>query len=70
MSDQPVVFIIDDDRDSVDSLTFLLNEFGYATKGQVSPIKFLDEFEISQTGCIIVDLFMPKMSGLELCKEL
>ena len=33
MSDQPVGFIIDDNRDSVDSLTFLLNEFGYATKG-------------------------------------
>ena len=46
MSDQPVVSVIDDDRDSVDSLTFLLNEFGYATKGCVSPIKFFDEFEI------------------------
>ena len=46
MSDQPVVFIIDDDRDSVDSLTFLLNEFGYATKGCVSPIKLFDKFEI------------------------
>ena len=66
MNDQPTIYIIDDDRVAMDSLEFALREFGYATKGYLSPVEFLDEFELPQTGCIIVDLQMPEMSGLEL----
>lgn len=64
--EQQVVSIIDDDEDVRDSLVELIDSIGLQTKSYVSAINFLDEADINQAGCILVDVRMPGMSGIEL----
>jgi two-component system, LuxR family, response regulator FixJ len=66
MSDQQIVHVIDDDdalRDSV--RLFLVNE-GLSVKTYGSANEFLAGLEALQSGCIVTDVRMPGMSGMEL----
>lgn len=60
------VHIIDDNADVRDSLCSLLEVKGYTVQGHSSAEEFLRQFSASDALCIIVDLRMPGMSGLEL----
>lgn len=64
--EQQVVSIIDDDEDVRDSLVELIDSIGLQTKSYVSAINFLDEADTNQAGCILADVRMPGMSGIEL----
>lgn len=64
--EQQVVSIIDDDEDVRDSLVELIDSIGLQAKSYVSAINFLDEADTNQAGCILADVRMPGMSGIEL----
>jgi two-component system, LuxR family, response regulator FixJ len=64
------VHIIDDNADVRDSLCSLLEVKGYTVQGHSSAEEFLKQFSASDALCIIVDLRMPGMSGLELQSNL
>lgn len=64
------VFIVDDDSDVRDSLGLLLGLRGYRTALFACAEDFLAAWRPNFAGCIIADLRMPGMSGLELQKEL
>ena len=66
----PTVFIVDDDADALDSLECLLKSIGLDVKSYQSPSTFLDEYDSSRPGCIVLDVRMPELSGLELQLEL
>jgi FixJ family two-component response regulator len=68
--DAPTVFVVDDDEGVRDSLRFLLKSVGLATKTLGSAAEFLDSYDVSQPGCLILDVRMPAMSGLELQQQL
>jgi two-component system, LuxR family, response regulator FixJ len=66
MSDRPFVHVIDDDdalRDSV--RLFLVNE-GLSVRTYASANEFLAELDTLQPGCVVTDVRMPGMSGMEL----
>ncbi len=65
MPDNQTVFILDDDDAVRDSLTALLESYGFVTKAYASANVFLDEITTAQSGCLILDIRMPDMSGLE-----
>jgi two-component system response regulator FixJ len=65
-----IVHLIDDDEDVRRALAFLLGTAGLAVKVYESAIPFLEQFDGSQTGCIVSDVRMPGMDGLQLLKEL
>ncbi len=65
-----LVSVIDDDESVRESLPDLLRECGYAVQAFASAEEFLASDSIDQTGCLILDVAMPGMSGPELQREL
>lgn len=65
-----VVHIIDDDEAVRDSLVFLLESAGMRAIAHSSAVRFLAALPDLAAGCIITDIRMPEMSGLELVRAL
>lgn len=65
-----VVHLIDDDEDVRRALAFLLGTAGLAVKVYESASDFLDRQDASVTGCIVTDVRMPGIDGLELLRRL
>lgn len=57
---------VDDDPGVLDALRFALEASGWKIKTYTEPQKFLDELDLSQPGCLILDIRMPEMTGIEL----
>jgi len=66
----PTVFIVDDDDGVRASLRILLKSVGIAATPLASAKEFLASYHPSQPGCLLLDIRMPGMSGLELQTEL
>jgi FixJ family two-component response regulator len=67
---RPLVSVVDDDESVRESLPDLLKEFGFAARTFSSPEEFLASDWLGQTGCLILDIAMPGMSGPDLQQEL
>ena len=67
---RPLVSIVDDDESVRESLPDLLREFGCAAETFESAEVFLASDALRRTGCLILDIAMPGMSGPELQQEL
>jgi two-component system response regulator FixJ len=65
-----IVWVVDDDEAVCDSLVLLFKTVGLQTRTFPDGKSFLNDFDDSQPGCIVVDLRMPGMSGLELQESL
>ena len=65
-----LISVVDDDESVRESLPDLIQEFGYATRAFASAKEFLASDALSQTKCLVLDVAMPEMSGLELQREL
>jgi two-component system response regulator FixJ len=66
----PTVFVVDDDNAVRNSLRLLLKSVGIASQPLGSAAEFLETYRPSQPGCLVLDVRMPGMSGLELQREL
>lgn len=64
------IHVIDDERVVRESLHFLFSNENYKVETYESAFDFLDKVEPTSTGCIVMDVRMPEMSGLELLDEL
>ena len=60
------VFIIDDDEAVRDSMSMLLETVNLPHQCFSSALEFLDSYDGTQQGCLVLDICMPGMSGLEL----
>lgn len=65
-----IIYIIDDDEALRDSLVWLLESNGYKVLSHESAEAFLEAYDERFTGCLVLDVRMPGMSGLELFEEL
>lgn len=70
MKCDPVVWVVDDDPDVLSSTEWLLESVGLKCRLYSSPVQFLDEYDPSTPGCIVLDVRMPHMSGLEVQEKL
>lgn len=66
----PIIHIVDDDDAARDSLAFLLNVSGFATEAHTSASSFLAKLPDLTSACVITDVRMPGISGLELVTAL
>jgi len=65
-----VVHLIDDDEDVRRALSFLLGTAGFAVKVYESAVLFMDKYDSAVSGCIVTDVRMPEMDGLQLLRRL
>ena len=70
MSEEQVVYIVDDDSDVRESLVILMETVGQAFKEYESAHAFLEDYHQGMRGCLVADIRMPRMSGLELQEKL
>lgn len=70
MSDQPIVAVVDDDEAVRDSLSMLLESIGLRHRLYATAQSLLDDLDSLRHGCLVLDIRMPGMSGLELQAEL
>jgi FixJ family two-component response regulator len=65
-----LISIVDDDASVREALPDLLNEFGYASRAFASAADFLESKYVATSDCLVLDMAMPEMSGLELQQEM
>jgi FixJ family two-component response regulator len=65
-----LVSIVDDDESVRESLPDLIRQFGFAAQAFSSAEAFLASDAVSETSCLLLDIAMPGMSGLDLQREL
>lgn len=70
MSEEQVVYIIDDDSDVRESLAILMDTVGQPFKEYETAHHFLEDYHDGMRGCLVVDIRMPRMSGLDLQEKL
>ncbi len=70
MDDRQTVFIVDDDKGVREGLSLLLATVGQPCELFGSAYEFLDSYEVNKGGCLVLDIRMPRMTGLDLQKKL
>jgi len=66
----PTVFIIDDDAHVRAAIELLMQSVGLPAESFASATDFLQQFDPQRPGCLVLDIRMPRMSGLELQERL
>lgn len=66
MEKEPIVYIVDDDQAVRDSLVMLLKSEAILARAFASATEFLQSAQPDQPGCLVLDVSMPEMSGLQL----
>ncbi len=66
----PAIYVVDDDDGMRRALDTLLSTVGYKTAVFSRPSEFLAHFKTDAPGCLLLDIRMPEMSGLELQHQL
>jgi two-component system response regulator FixJ len=69
MPDKPV-FVVDDDAAVRQGLRFMLRAAGYSVEAFPSALSFLEDYNPRRGGCLLLDVQMPQMSGLDLQQQL
>ena len=67
---QPIVHVVDDDPGVRGALALLLESNGLRVRCHPSAEAFLESYDAAEPGCLVLDVRMPAMSGLELQHEL
>ena len=68
--ERALVSVVDDDESVRESLPDLLKEFGFEARAFSSAQEFLASDCVNRTGCLILDIAMPGMTGFDLQREL
>ena len=70
MSAEPTIFVVDDDAAVGRALQSAGKVLGYPVRAFASAAEFLAAYSAEQPGCLVLDIRMPGMTGLELQREL
>ena len=70
MPKAPFISVVDDDRFHRASMTRLVRSLGYTVEDFASAADFLASPRLAETACLIADIHMPTMTGVELYRRL
>ncbi len=65
-----LIYVVDDDAETLDALGQVLREAGYAVRTHLSCESFLEVHKRGDGACLIIDAYLPGLSGVELLKRL
>ena len=68
--ERPIVYVVDDDDQAREYVTWLLESAGWTVKSYDRAQAFLDDYDAAFPGCLVTDVRMPGLSGLDLQREL
>ena len=66
MANSPCVYIVDDDQQVRSALKLLMESVGLDVETYASAQEYLEQFDVNRPGCLIIDVRMPGISGLDL----
>jgi two-component system response regulator FixJ len=69
-NDTPLIYLVDDDDAVRDSLAILFGSIGLSHEAYASALDFLEHFNPDRHSCLVADIRMPGLSGLELQQRL
>jgi len=67
---KPIVYVVDDEDGMRRALTTLLTTVGYHVVAFARPTEFLSKYDPSKPACVVLDVRMPELSGLEVQQQL
>ena len=67
---EPVVYVVDDDPQTCRAVAELVHTFGYQVRLFESPVDFLDSVDETRPGCVVLDLRLPGLDGMEVHQRL
>lgn len=70
MPGEPCIHVIDDDESMRNSLEYLFDTLDLRARTHASAVAFLETIDSASAGCVVTDVRMPGMSGIELLREL
>jgi two-component system response regulator TtrR len=70
MTNSNAIFVVDDDEAVLLSVKAMLSQHGYQARGFLSAQEFLSQAPVDAAGCVVTDLQMPGMTGVELQQRL
>jgi FixJ family two-component response regulator len=70
MTEEQIVYIVDDDADVREGFGLLMDTVGQRYKAYETALAFLEDYHDGMRGCLVLDIRMPRMSGLELQQKL
>ncbi|MBC8869071.1 MAG: response regulator transcription factor [Planctomycetes bacterium] len=70
MQNEATIFLVDDDTAALDSLSWLLESAGFDVETYNSAVEYLNAHDPQKPGCLVLDVCMPGMDGLELQEKL
>jgi two-component system response regulator RegX3 len=70
MSDAPMVLIVEDEESFVEALTIGLRREGFRTQVARDGVQALAQFDLVQPDLVLLDVMLPKMSGIDVCRQL
>src|SRR5690349_17193428 len=70
MADPPLVLVVDDEASYRDALTVALTAEGFLVETAADGVEALEKFERSRPAVILLDVMLPKVSGVDVCREI
>jgi two-component system response regulator FixJ len=70
MSAEKLVHVVDDDDGVRRSVAFMLKHAGYRVESHISGVEFLKTVKLAERGCVLLDVCMPQIDGLEVQQEM
>ena len=70
MSDAPMILIVEDEESFVEALTIGLRREGFRTQIARDGIQALAQFDLVQPDLVLLDVMLPRMSGIDVCRQL
>ena len=70
MADPPLVLVVDDEQSYRDALTVALHREGFLVETAADGVEALEKFERSRPAVILLDVMLPRVSGIDVCRQI